>query len=416
MSRRAALPVRLALALSVATAGAGAARAAEPTTETPALEAGPAASGAAIDTATSPGEDGVHTVLCFSGGGTRAAAFALGVARALAELDAAGGPLLTRVDRVVGVSGGSLTAAQVALDSAPAALDAFERRVLREDLERAMVRSAASQGWDLVARELTRGDVAAGCFGDRLPGGSFAALPARPELWVQTTDFATGRPRVLSRDGLAAAGHDPAAVPVVRALAASAAFPGIFPPVRLEAPGADGAGVGSAAWLGDGGIVDNLGLEPTLDAWEAGPPPGARALLLVVVNARCGLPPLDEAGLGSSVRTGLHVLELQQRRLDDLHLARARDRLRLLELEARLAGRPLVTRLVVLDFAGSTRREALDAIPTRFALDDAEVNFLVEEGRAVARARLAGVNELWVRSDASATSSATAARDLAGGR
>lgn len=404
MPRRAALPVRLALALSIAAAGAGAARAAEPGPEAPALEAGPAASSATVHSEVDGADDGVHTVLCFSGGGTRAAAFALGVARGLAELDAGGAPLLERVDRVVGVSGGSLTAAQVALDRSPAALEAFERRVLREDLERAMVRSAASQGWSLVARELTRGDVAAGCFGDRLPGGSFAALPVRPELWVQTTDFATGRPRVLSRDGLAAAGHDPAGVAVVRALAASAAFPGIFPPVRLQP--ADAA-VGSATYLGDGGIVDNLGLEPTLDAWEAGgPPAGARALLLVVVNARCGLPPLDEDALGSSVRTGLHVLELQQRRLDELHLARARDRLRLLELEARLAGRALTTRLVVLDFAGSARKDELDAIATRFALDDDEVTLVVEAGREVARDRLADAGALWVRSDAWATSSA----------
>lgn len=400
MPRRAPLSVRLALALSIGCAGAGAARAAD---DVAAIGSG--ACGGAIDGA----DDGVHAVLCLSGGGTRAAAFALGVARGLAELDAGGAPLLERVDRVVGVSGGSLTAAQVALDRSPAALEAFERRVLREDLERAMVRAAASQGWSLVARELTRGDVAAGCFGDRLPGGSFAALPARPELWVQTTDFATGRPRVLSREGLLATGHDPAAVPVVRALAASAAFPGIFPPVRLEP-----AAVGSAAWLGDGGIVDNLGLEPTLDAWEAsGPPPGARALLLVVVNARCGLPPLDEEALGSSVRTGLHVLELQQRRLDELHLARARDRLRLLELEARLEGRPLVTRLVVLDFAGSTRREALDAVPTRFALDEDEVTLLVEEGRAVARDRLAGAGELWLPCPAWPTPSGPSGPDLA---
>jgi predicted acylesterase/phospholipase RssA len=397
MARRAALPARLALTLALTSAGAGAASGA-PSTDAPPADV-PAASGAAVDSAAAdPAADDVHTVLCLSGGGTRAAAFALGVARGLAELDAGGAPLLERVDRVVGVSGGSLTAAQLALDRSPGALEAFERRVLREDLERAMVRSAASQGWDLVARDLTRADVAAGCFGDRLPGGSFAALPARPELWVQTTDFATGRPRVLSRDGLLASGHDPAAVPVVRALAASAAFPGIFPPVRLEPPGgADGAAVGSAAWLGDGGIVDNLGLEPALDAWEAGPPPGARALLLVVVNARCGLAALDEEALGSSVRTGLHVLELQQRRLDALHLARARDRLRLLELEARLAGRPLVTRLVVLDFAASGRREALDAVATRFALPDDEVTLVVEEGRAVARARLADAGALWVR-------------------
>lgn len=334
-------------------------------------------------------DDGVHAILCFSGGGTRAAAFAHGAALALAETDADGVTLLDRVDRVVGVSGGSLTAAQVAIDRRAEALERFERLVLREDLERVMVRAAASSPYALLATDLTRGDVAAGCFDERLLGTSFAALPARPELWIQTTDMVSRRPLVLSRDGLAGLGLDPAAFPVARAVAASAAFPGIFPPVRVAAV----APVASTLYLGDGGIVDNLGLEPALDA---PPPSSARAVVVVVVNARCGLE-VSEETLASSVRAGVHTIALQQHRLDELVLARARDRLRLLELEARLAGRTLETRLVVLDFAGSERREALDAIGTRFALADEEVTLLIEEGRAVARRRVEALASLWPR-------------------
>jgi predicted acylesterase/phospholipase RssA len=347
--------------------------------------------------AAAPDDDGVLTVLCFSGGGTRAAAFACGAARGLAAVDAGGAPLLERVDRVVGVSGGSLTAAQVVIDRSPEGLDRFERTVLRDDLELAMVRSAAGSGYSLVARDLTRCDVAAGCFDRRLLGTTFAALPARPELWVQATDVVTERPFVLSRESLAALGLDPAEVTVGRAVSASAAFPGIFPPARLAHPvltaGGDGVATVDTAtvWLADGGIVDNLGLEPTID--EA-PPPGARAVVLVVVDARCGLG-VDAGELTSSVRAGLRTIELQQRRLDDLLLARARDRLRLLELEARAAGRDLETRLVVLDFAASARREALDRIGTRFALSDDEVTLLLEEGEAVARARAGAAAAVW---------------------
>lgn len=370
-----------------------------------------------------PDDDGVHVVLCFSGGGTRAAAFALGATRGLAEVDAGGAPLLERVDRVVGVSGGSLTAAQVAIDRSPEALLRFEREVLRDDMELAMVKAAAADGFSLLFRDLTRCDVAASCFDQRMLGTSFAALPARPELWIQTTDVRERRPLVLSRASLEALGLDPAQVPVARALAASAAFPGVFPPLRLEVGGEGKALVLPAAgaetrtqrptrpgaqperalaeprsasrppplYLADGGILDNLGLEPAL---EAPLPPGTRAVVYLVVNARGSLL-IDDDALGSSIRSGVHALSLQQRRMDDLHFSRARDRLRLLELEARLAGRALSTRLVVIDFAGSSRQDQLDPIGTRFALDEDEVGLLLAEGQAIGRARAAAAAEVW---------------------
>lgn len=360
--------------------------------------------GSSVARAQEPGraeddDDGVHTVLCFSGGGTRAAAFAHGAALGLAEVQAGDRALLERVDRVIGVSGGSLTATQVALDRSPAALDRFAAEVLREDLERVMVKAAASSGYSFVVRDLTRGDVATGCFDGRLGATTFAALPARPELWIQTTDVVGGRPLVLSRASLAGLGLDPATLTVGRAIAASAAFPGIFPPVRFAVvPGVpDGVpddvpdGGASTLFLADGGILDNLGLEPALDA---PPPAGTRAVVLVVVNARCALP-VDDATLASSIRSGIHALELQQRQLDALVLARARDRLRLLELEAALAGRALTTRLVVVDFSGSARRADLDAIETRFALDDEQVTTLIEEGRAIARERARALRDVW---------------------
>lgn len=373
----------------------------------------------AQDAASEP-DDGVEVVLCFSGGGTRAAAFALGAARGLSEVPAGGASLLERVDRVVGVSGGSLTAAQVALDHSPAALDRFEAEVLRVDLERAMVRAAAADSLALAFRDLTRSDVAAGCFAARLGGPlTFADLPERPELLVQTTDVAANQPLLLSRRALPGLGLAPSELPLARALAASAAFPGIFPPVRLEPvrpepalqepalqepalqeparleparqESAEGEEAPTARYLADGGILDNLGLEPAL-ALE--PAPGTRALVLVVVNARCGLA-IEPGALTSSWRVGLHAIEMQQRRIDGLLLARAREHLRALELAARLEGRALRTELVLIDFQGSERRAELDAIGTRFALSEPEVTLLLEEGRAQARARAEGAAGCW---------------------
>ena len=73
-------------------------------------------------------------------------------------------------------------------------------------------------------------------------------------------------------------------------------------------------------------------------------------------------------------------MALQQRRLDALTLARARERLERLALEAKVAGRALTTELVVIDFEHSSERDRLDGIGTRFSLDATEVELLIREG------------------------------------
>src|ERR1700678_3829131 len=73
--------------------------------------------------------------LSFSGGGTRAAAFAFGVLNGLDETPApgaaSGGSLLDRVDFVTGVSGGSVLAAYYGLKKRKALADFKERFLLR---------------------------------------------------------------------------------------------------------------------------------------------------------------------------------------------------------------------------------------------------------------------------------------------
>jgi hypothetical protein len=122
-----------------------------------------------------------------------------------------------------------------------------------------------------------------------------------------------------------------------------------------------------------------------------------------VVNSRRTIPPpwkLESSGLISAGYT----VAIQQRRLDELMLERAREHLRLLELESRLAGRELEAKLIVLSFEGSARKQALDQIGMRFNLGEEEVLLLIEEGREQMLAALPELSRYWERHTLSTTS------------
>jgi predicted acylesterase/phospholipase RssA len=190
------------------------------------------------------------------------------------------------------------------------------------------------------------------------------------------------------------------------AIAASAALPGVLPPLVLHLPGHRPADCPGASGcppspeedqdlvdlpLADGGIVDNLGLEVLL---RGGVPPGTRAVVVIVVNARrLHVPPGIVAS--SALLTAGYSAVIQQRRIDDLLLALARERLRLLEAQGRILGRHLRTELQVISFDQSTRSEELDVIGTRLHLQEEEVDRLVQEGHAVMRSRLPELLPFW---------------------
>jgi NTE family protein len=340
-------------------------------------------------------DDGVVFLITFSGGGTRAAAFGYGVVQTLRGQRVGGVSLLERIDAVAGVSGGSFMAAQVSLDRSSRGLARFREEMLLTDIETGLVKSAAKHGIDLLRGDYNRSDAAAAYYGQLFEGATLADAEAAagPELWVQVSDLLGGAPLALRPEDLAHMGLTPAQVKVGQALAASAAVPGALPPLNLALPGhtparCPGAGCGEARAdppvstpFADGGIVDNLGLEVL---FRAAPPAGTRAVVVVVVNARRMLSApwkLEDSG---AVSAG-YTVALQQRVLDRTLLARARERLRVLELESRVAGRSLATELVLIDFQASPRAEALSQIGTRFDLDPAEVRLLIEEGQSLAK-------------------------------
>lgn len=215
--------------------------------------------------------------LALSGGGFRATLFHLGALRRLHEYG-----LLAALDTVVGVSGGAIALAALAAGWTAAAaggdfdceiaapLAAFTARNIRSP---AIFGMLLPWNWgrsdsDLLARQYQR----------LTRRRTLASLPARPRFCFLATDLAFGTDWRFERErigdgragyGLPRGGN----AEVARAVAASSAFPPIFAPlaagVRPQALHGGAAPDGPrrerdirGMRLADGGVYDNLGLEP----------------------------------------------------------------------------------------------------------------------------------------------------------
>ncbi len=191
--------------------------------------------------ASSSDADDTVVGLSFSGGGSRAAAFAYGVLRELARtrISANGrsSPLIDQVDFVSSVSGGSVTAAYFALKG-KAMLDDFEPKFLGMDVE-ASLRTSVSlpnivrltsggvndstglQSWldQNLFHNATYNDVLG---------------PRKPTLWINASDIYNRTPFVFNRTTFAALCSDLSTLPLSEAVAASAAVPLVFAPVIVR--------------------------------------------------------------------------------------------------------------------------------------------------------------------------------------
>jgi NTE family protein len=243
-------------------------------------------SAATVDTLGSPHlplprEQRHGTALCLSGGGYRAALFHLGAARRLNELGA-----LTRIDTFTSVSGGSMFLAQLASDAArhPDAwalrgpLPDFDERIAqplhdftqRNIRTRTVLRRLQPRHWrdpnaqiDALAERLAAG-----------PAGSarLSDLPERPRFVFCASEMQFRG--LWTADGSQVGSHlsgtgAPGDWTIARAAAASSCLPGVFAPMRIAPPGEGGSyrGADRSALLGrlalsDGGMFDNLGVEP----------------------------------------------------------------------------------------------------------------------------------------------------------
>ena len=284
--------------------------------------------------------DELFVCLTFSGGGTRAAAFAYGALLKLRDTDIgrAGAPkrLLDEVDCIAGISGGAFTAAYYGLFG-PATFARFPERFLARDIQAELAAQVANplNLARLASPYFGRVDLAAELY-DRtiFEGRTFADLAARgrPFVILHSTNMANGAHFDFTQDEFDFLGSDLAAFPVARAVAASSAFPFLLSPVTLESfpPPADFvvprdvtraletrelnpsryywarhrldlmAPPGTRKWvhLLDGGLADNLGLRSILGAYDrssgflrqrinAG---HVKRLVVIAVNARTDPP------------------------------------------------------------------------------------------------------------------------------
>ncbi len=218
--------------------------------------------------------------LCLSGGGSRAMLFHVGALRRMNELG-----LLSRLDRISSVSGGSIVSGLLGIRWKSLAFDAtgvatnFEDQLERPIMDFASVPVDVPAG---IRGALLPGVTAASAFTrilhDKLYGdATLQDLPHEgqgPRFVINATNLQSGALWRFSQpytwDWKVGQIKEPT-FPIAVAVAASAAFPPFFSPVRLDLPeGAFTPGSGKdletpafqrRVLLADGGVYDNLGLE-----------------------------------------------------------------------------------------------------------------------------------------------------------
>jgi NTE family protein len=251
-------------------------------------------------------------VLAFSGGGTRAAAFAYGVLEELRStevtIDGRKTRLLDHVDGITGVSGGSFTALAYGLYG-DRLFDEYERRFLKRNVQgELLARFLSPLHWGpLMSEGFGRSEMAAQLYDEILfEGATFGDLQTRsgPLIMATATDISTGSRLGFVQNEFDLICSDLASVPLSRAAAASSAVPLVLSPVTLDNYGGT-CGYREPSWaravddpanrarpagralqrlhemrsfqdsenrpylhLVDGGLADNLGMRVLLEAME----------------------------------------------------------------------------------------------------------------------------------------------------
>jgi len=277
-------------------------------------------------------------IVNFSGGGTRAAAFAYGALQALAEakvrFDGRERALVDEIDILSSVSGGSFTAAYFALRGRGIFSD-FEERFLRRNLQLALIwRLLSPLNWfRLASPYFGRSDLASEYYDRQLFGGATLGDLLHgdgPALLINATDMTLATRFTFDQDQFDLLCSDSTSFPIARAVAASSAVPVALSPITLKSYAARKCGYEPPGWVGeelargysstrrhqealriaeyqsagaeayvhllDGALADNLGLRSTIEkAVEAGgyAPLAARSgfthfhrIAFLVVNAQ----------------------------------------------------------------------------------------------------------------------------------
>jgi NTE family protein len=195
--------------------------------------------------------DGPRTAFVLSGGGVLGA---VQVGHLLALLEAGIVP-----DVVIGASVGSLNAAMVAMDPTVEGMQRLAdiwRSLKTEDI---FPGSRVTRAWNIVARgDHLHSNEGIRRLVERLPARTFEQ--ARIPLYVCSTNLASGEETWFSSG------------PLVRAILASTALPGVYPPVQID-----------GNLYVDGGVVNNVPISKAVEL-------GARRIYVLT----CGAPSTGE--------------------------------------------------------------------------------------------------------------------------
>jgi predicted acylesterase/phospholipase RssA len=187
--------------------------------------------------------DSLFVCLLFSGGGTRAAAFAYGVLSKLKQTsivwNGKSKSLLDEVDCISGISGGSFTAAYYGLFGERIFTD-FRARFLDRDIQGELFGRALSPfNWPrLASPTFNRIDLATELYDESIfDHKTFADMKRqehKPFIILNATDLATGERFEFTQAQFDLLGSDLEKLPVARAVAASSAFPVLLSPITIK--------------------------------------------------------------------------------------------------------------------------------------------------------------------------------------
>lgn len=202
--------------------------------------------------------------LALSGGGFRAAAFHLGVLHKLHDLN-----LLDKIDTLSCVSGGSIIGGFFALNhQSPTVLDEIETYLTTKSIAVGAVLGGIFSPFESRLEKLSESYDR-----DLFKGSKFSALENGPRIYLNTTNLATGNLFSFVAGGKKEAEMGDYELGFVEApdfkiadaVAASSAFPPVFPPLKLDSSQYPKGVDVEYITLSDGGIYDNMGVGPLLN-------------------------------------------------------------------------------------------------------------------------------------------------------
>jgi len=380
--------------------------------------------------------------LAFSGGGTRAAAFAYGVMQELkaTEIPIDGQPasVMDEVDTISGVSGGSFPAAYYGLFG-DRIFEDFESVFLKRNIQGRLMLSMLNP-WNLfrvLTPWLSRSDLASRLY-DRtiFDHATFKQLTEAkgPKIFINATDLSSGERVTFSQESVDPICTDLDKFPIATAVAASSAVPMLLSPITLENY-AGTCGYTPPDWIAnalanpdlnprrkrsadrfldftnpekkkyihlvDGGVSDNLGLRAAIDFVEAaggieearkvrGIESFPKRLVVIVVNAETDPnPAIDLASAAPSFAQLMNSVsggQIRRYNFETLLLVQS-----LLDTWSRdLSNRdhPVEYYFVNVsfdNFKDEARRRYFKRLPTSFVLTHRQVDDLEKAGRELLR-------------------------------